>query len=139
MLKNSSISDKAATQVGESSIAALKKSLSGINATIDSNVDMSPTITPVLDLSAVKRDAALIGSALSTDAIRVDSAFRQAAIISSENDGDGPNGSNGSEGNSGDTINYTQNNNSPKALSTAEIYRNTKNQMSKTKEELAKK
>lgn len=139
MLKNSSISDKAATQVGESSIAALKKSLSGIGAAIDSNVDMSPTITPVLDLSAVKRDAALIGSALSTDAIRVDSAFRQAAIISSENDGDGPNGSNGSEGNSGDTINYTQNNNSPKALSTAEIYRNTKNQMSKTKEELAKK
>ena len=34
------------------------------------------------------------------------------------------------------TVNFTQNNNSPKALSEATIYRQTKNQISRIKEEI---
>ncbi len=138
LLKNSDKAEDAAASVGQNSILALRNSLSGISDLVAQNLDLNPTITPVLDLTSVNRDAALIGSALGSTGISVASSYSQATDVSSENNGEGPGGSDGPV-QIGDTYNYTQNNNSPKALSNAEIYRNTKNQISTKKGEIAKK
>lgn len=138
MVANAHLAEKAATAVGERSIEALKNTFSNISADVLDNMDVQPTITPVLDLSAIRKDAALIGGVLNGDSLDVRSTYQQASALSSEEEArrrdlDSDDGSGG-----GDTINYTQNNYSPKALSDAEIYRKTNNQISKKKEELAK-
>lgn len=126
------VSNSAAT-MGEDAISALSRSLSGIREVIDSGVDMSPTISPVLDLTDVRKNAGMIDSILSTaKKISVDGAYSGAKEASYEyqrNQDDLE-----EMYSSGDNYYFTQNNTSPKALSNSEIYRQTKNQLSKVKE-----
>ena len=92
-----------------------------INSAIDFALggQSQPTIKPVLDLSNVNRG--LKGMSNSYN-------FGQVSTIASSGAGNraqSQNGSNQAGGNK--TVNYYQTNNSPKALSAAEIYRNTRN------------
>jgi hypothetical protein len=92
--------------------------------------DFNPTITPVLDLTQVARDAKLLKNLypdLSTStASNISAAELEASAISQEF---------GAE--AGVNVQFVQNNNSPKALSTNDIYRQTKNQIAIAKEELS--
>lgn len=131
----------AAVDVGDSAVSAVSKSISGMSAALSNNIDIQPSIRPVLDLSAIKKDGSLIAGmlgipTLSLDGVRsnVSSAsagYEQNIRIITDSDGE-------ATGEPGTTINYTQNNNSPKALSAVEIYRQTKNQLSVAKGELDK-
>lgn len=126
----------AAQGVGEDVISSMSKTLDGISKVIGSDmIDFQPTIAPVLDLTAVKKDAASISDLLAMPAFDVQSSYKQAKIAGA---GYEENRSNEEElvlSGTGSVYNYTQNNNSPKALSEAEIYRQTKNLISKKKEE----
>jgi hypothetical protein len=102
---------------------------------VNDHVNLNPVITPVLDLTNVKSSAAQLGGMLSITPIRVTASASAAARGFQDNldaqtmipaDGTTP---------AGDTI-YNQYNNSPAALSTADIYRQTKNQLSAKKGEL---
>lgn len=126
---------KAAATTGTTAVDSLRKSLSGFSDLITSDVDFQPTITPVLDLSSIKKGAGQIGSILPSQSVSVDSSYVKAKAISSER-------MTTQESTATDaaaiskTVNYTQNNYSPKALSAATIYRQTNNQISKVKGDL---
>jgi len=84
-------------------------------------------------LSGVRKDASQIGSIVGGGVISPttsNTSARNARAGFNQNNtaNGGPNGS-PRVGN----VTYVQNNNSPKALSEAEIYRQTNNQLSKTK------
>lgn len=100
---------------------AMQKSIDGI---VDM-ANMNPVITPVIDLSQVRAGASelatLIGSGNYATA---------ASIAGTRSINANPDTASGSE------IQFIQNNNSPKALSTADIYRQTRTQLAIAKEEL---
>jgi len=93
---------------------------------------IDPTITPVLDLTNIKRDSKEIGRLFGGQKVNLSSGAREKAklfnrplvpITTSKENTPAV----------GTTISYTQNNYSPKALSRIEIYRQTRNQISTLK------
>lgn len=132
----STLVSDAAEDVGKDALNSMKRSLSGIAEAMNSDVDMSPTIRPVLDLSDVQKKAGQISTILAgTRKISVTSSTSTAAAASSEFR-DNQTSDDGTDGSSGGDITFNQYNTSPKALSSAEIYRQTNNQLSKAKEAL---
>lgn len=129
--KMSGVVAKAAEDTGQTAIDSLKKSMSGFSDLITGSVDIRPVITPVLDLSGVEKDAGRIGNMLGRSPISVDAAYSKAATIANarmtvqeaadiQTPAPAP-------------VTFNQYNNSPKALSSAEIYRQTNNQLSRAK------
>ena len=92
---------------------------SAINSAM-SSVDLSPTITPKLDLSE---------SALKVNKLDVSYSTAKASSIGSTMNKTPAKDSDSSKSkSSGNSYNFTQNNYSPKSLSSTDIYRQTKNQ-----------
>lgn len=122
---------KSAEAMGQSAITSLSKSLSGMSDLIISPMDITPTITPVLDLSSVKKNAGELGGILSTQPISVDAAYAKAVGISNSTMTDST-AIDSNTGTSASTtpLTFNQYNTSPKTLSAADIYRQTKNQLS---------
>ena len=111
--------------------SGLTSAVSAIADWIDSDMDIQPTIRPVLDLSAVEKEAMRLDTMFTREqAIAAGSGITSRRTNSIEENQNGVNGS------TGNTFTFTQNNYSPKALSRIEIYRQTKNQFSAMKEAL---
>lgn len=129
---SSSITEKAAEQVGHGTIEAMRKTLSGLPDAM-SEVDVDPTIRPVLDLTQVQADAVKMGALFGDKDIQVGSAFKSAKIAAAEHAANKGAQDEFALAGAGDSFSFTQINNSPKALSEATIYRQTKNQISTAK------
>jgi regulatory protein YycI of two-component signal transduction system YycFG len=128
LLYNSDVSEDAASNVGDNVINNLRNSIKRISEIVDSDIDSQPTIRPVLDLSNVESGTARLNSMFSrTQAMQISAGM-------SRNHGEEIQNGVNSSTNSGNTYQFTQNNYSPKALSRAEIYRQTKNQFAAMKE-----
>jgi len=128
--------NKAAGGVGKDAISTMKKSISGLSDLLAMDTDLNPTITPVLDLSGFHKDAAQINSSLSGKQISVDVAYSEAKYASTRyqaNEAARYATTTAGDISSPAELTFNQYNNSPKALSSAEIYRQTKNQLSVTK------
>ena len=127
--------------VGDSSEKVAQKAISTLNdmlatSSIDDLFDASPTITPVLDLSAISKQAGSIDSMLSrsiapseAELREIDRRFRQneSGSRTAEEDTSGPKSVN---------IEYNQTLNSPTSLSRYDIYRQTSNQLKLLRQEL---
>lgn len=98
--------------------------------------DPEPTVTPVLDLTQFSKDQADMLSQLDTTSLSVAGSANRAASIHDMQQGLKDQQVRGSEPDKPTTIEFTQYNNSPKALSHAEIYRQTRGQLSLAKEAL---
>lgn len=134
---STSLIEKSARGMGEVAIDSLQKSLSSMSNLVTSDIDMNPVITPVLDLSSVKKNASQIGGMIGAQPISVGSGYAKAVLVS---EGYIRNRTSTDTSNSepqNNSVVYNQYNNSPKALSSAEIYRQTRNQLSKTEGVLA--
>jgi len=133
----------AAEDMGSTALTTLQKSISGIaTAAAMDNINLSPTIRPVLDLSAVKKDSRLIGGMVSTTpSLAVAGTYAKATVLSNATlaNQEVVASKSGATPSEGTTLNFTQVNNSPKALSRSEIYRQTNNQISVAKGALTKK
>jgi hypothetical protein len=125
---------KSAENVGGSAMKALSNSLSNIS-TISANMDVRPTIRPVLDLTDVRKDSGLIGGILGGQSLTLDQSYAKATVLSNSQmaNQDVVIDKGAVTPDSGTTLNFTQINNSPKALSQADIYRQTNNQISMAK------
>lgn len=127
--------DKAATGIGETALDSLQKTISGI--AIEADMDMSPVIRPVLDLSAVEKDSRLIGGMLAPSSLAVGGTFAKATILSNNALAaqEAVNGMDDASmaASSGPSVIINQHNTSPKALSRVDIYRDTKNAISVAK------
>jgi hypothetical protein len=122
----SSVSD-ASKNLSKTAIDSMRKSISTISDMISSELDYTPTITPVIDLSNIqngsRRMRGLLTKGLNTslaynNALRTSVGADSIYVTAGENS------------NTTNNYNFTQNNYSPKALSRKEIYRQTRNQFS---------
>lgn len=107
----------------------IKKGISSIASSIAETfknaMTSEPTIKPVVDLSDVEKGVSKINTMFSN---------KQAITINSKMTESKTSGQNGVKtASGGTTVQFTQNNYSPKALSTIDIYRQTKNQISSAK------
>lgn len=132
---SSAVSEQA-SGIGKDAIFALQKSIAGISEFVLTDDLMSPVITPVLDLTQVTADATKLTDILAKTPVAVGASYSaaQRADVSHQANLEAL----AATAAAGDTtnVNYTQNNNSPKALSTADVYRGTSNQLSVIKKGL---
>jgi hypothetical protein len=120
-----------ATTVQDSFAAALAK----IPETLAAMTDFQPTITPVLDLTNVTQGAGQLGSIFGNPNLAATASYNQAVLLSlqqrPQEEADVP------ATNQPKEITFIQNNHSPEALSTVDIFRQTRSQIAMAKEELA--
>ena len=117
---------KAGTNMAAAAKNGLSNAISKIREFVDGEMEVQPTIRPVLDLSEVRSGAGRLTAILSrSQAMKISSSMNRETTGEIQN-GDGV----PSVGNS---YSFVQNNYSPKALSRIDIYRQTKNQFSALK------
>jgi tape measure domain-containing protein len=118
--------EDAANQVAKDTLAAMQTSMGKIHGAVLNELDATPVITPILDLTIVRTQARELNALTSSG---------QASIISSQQSVsqnevfDAPI--------TGTSVQFNQNNYSPESLSAIEIYRQTRNQLSQLKSALA--
>lgn len=119
-------------------ITTFQNSLSQIPTALEGMDQFSPTITPVLDLTNVVRGASQLNSILPGSNMTASLSYNQAALIATSSNQDGTtSGTIDTASLAPREIKFEQNNYSPEALSTADIYRQTRNQIAMAKEELS--
>lgn len=123
---NVSKAGKEGRNIAKSSIDGLNYVISRIADYVDADMDVQPTIRPVLDLSDVEAGTGRLNTLFSRN--------RAMSVSAGMNDhSSGMEVQNGGNSSTGNTYQFTQNNYSPKALSRIDIYRQTKNQFSAMK------
>lgn len=121
----------AGSSVGEEALKSMTMSISKVSNIFDYMDDYSPTITPVLDTSYVEAGYNDIESMFNANKSL---SFKNVVSVSSSVHGSSNNGKQNESAESKSVVNnFTQNNYSPKSLSKAEIYRNTKTLFAKEK------
>lgn len=125
----------AGTAIGDTMLSATSRSIDKIKDAVSMNLDMNPTIRPTLDLSGVQSNANRISGMFGGQTLSIDTTYAKAAAAANERQAaeDAKSEQVTAGAPASKTINFTQNNNSPKALSREEIYRQTNNQLSKAK------
>lgn len=126
LIDNVSKAGKAGREIARSSIDGLNDIISRIADYVDTDMDVQPTIRPVLDLSAVEAGTGRLNTLFSRNQALSVSTGMNDRVSEMEVQ-------NGESSPTGNTYQFTQNNYSPKALSRIDIYRQTKNQFSAMK------
>ena len=131
--------ENAGGSIGQTAIDTMNSAMSKVATILSSDLDSAPTIRPILDTSDVERGLSSVDRLFSaTRTLDLGSTRVKAATVA---------GTMTSHDEIGKTVttpattvnnNFTQNNYSPKALSRVEIYRQTNNLFSTTKEVLKK-
>jgi len=118
-------------------LSAFQQSLSQVPAALDGLEEFHPTITPVLDLGKAKTQAQALHYMLRQEAVDA-SGYAQAQLISYANQQRAVEIDTAEIAVQGTgDVTYEQNIYSPTALSTNDIYRQTRNQITLAKEELS--
>jgi hypothetical protein len=125
----------AASGVGDDAAKAMTNSLANISDKVGSEIDTDIKITPVLDLSQVKKDAKNMPKIVGPTVVPITAArsYTAAAAVSSETTRASVSRSTAGEPLGMSPIYFEQNNYSPKALSDIEVYRQTNNLLSNVK------
>ena len=116
------------TAVGTAAIEALKSTMSGLNDEVNSNLNLQPVITPVIDLTEVRKGFTQVNTLSKSQLIAATASTTSAASISAASAA--AQAQAGIPGAGGTTLLFNQYNTSPEALSAIDIYRRTKNQIS---------
>jgi phage-related protein len=134
----SPLAENAAGDVGEKVMDSMTKSLSNIGKALGTEIgEFKPTISPVLDLTQVRREAGKLETILTAPKWDISTSTRKARAAGAEYEENRTDESGDSDySGGGDTTIINQTNTSPKALDAAEIYRNTNNLISRYKKEL---
>jgi tape measure domain-containing protein len=128
---------KSVQGMANAALNTMAKSLSDISDLVSDNIDPNPTITPVLDLTELQKNAGQIDKVLAgTKQISLKVSTAQATTMSNAHPSNQPPPDNGDEPGLGGDVIFNQNNYSPKALDAVTVYRQTKNQLSVAKEAL---
>ena len=120
-----SIAALAGRDIANKALTGANNVMSKIVDAIDSKIDYNPVIKPIIDLSNIDSGAKRIGSMLSFDqALAVAGSINAPSRAKIEN----------TQPIANSYFSFTQNNTSPEALDNVEIYRQTKNLISITKD-----
>jgi hypothetical protein len=133
--ENADMVSKSSANMGKAALTSMTKTLSTLSDAIPNNMDIKPVITPVLDLTSVKQDAGQIGDMLKGDPIAMQTSYARAVALYQSDYLSTPDATQHgiSPTKTSPPVVFNQYNSSPTALSSAEIYRLTKNQLSVAK------
>lgn len=126
----------AASALGDDAKAALSSSLSRILDTVSGEIDPTLTITPVLDMTQIRKDAAGIKDLSNVIPISAATSYGMGSATSQEVSDTQQAALEAAAEAAKPSVEYTQNNYSPEALSAIEIYRRTNNQLGQIKSAL---
>jgi hypothetical protein len=132
---NDTLAENSAVSKAESIVRAFEATLNHIPDTLAGMDEFNPVITPVLDLTKVQMASRDLDRFMSVSAITPEVSYNRARLISTTADlestvGEVPAYAGPTE------VTFEQNIYAPTALSTNDIYRNTKSQIVLAKEEL---
>ena len=119
----SNLASDEAENMAMGSLTSVQDAISQLSGMLDGSIDVNPVITPTLDLSQVNARSSALANMFNSRqiAVQAHNDEQQAAMITQL-------GNILAEQNSEPkSITFNQTNNSPKALSNAEIYRHTRN------------
>jgi len=124
--------ERSAEKVAIDAMTTLRESMARLSDRFTDDLDMTPVISPVLDLTNVQQSASRLGSLLATSPLTMAALTDLAAqtsrgVAQTDIPPDDPRRI------LGDTFQFNQYNTSPKALDSATIYRQTRNQLSTVK------
>jgi hypothetical protein len=100
-----------AGKVGDNALAAMRKSMTDVSDMMTAHIDSNPTITPVLDLTQVQKDAKHLDKLTNVTPITAAASYGLAAQIDTTHNGNEEVPANGAP-----TLKFEQNNYSPEAL-----------------------
>jgi len=125
----------AAENMGSDTLDALKKSIVNVGDIVANDMQLQPTIRPVLDLTDIQKGSTLIDGLLTPTAIVPSESYAQASSIAVDQRLAQESATDISTvtAPTGPLVEVTQINNSPQALTASEIYRQTKNLVSTVK------
>lgn len=131
----SKVAEKAAGGVGDKALDTIRVSMSKVGDTISGPINFQPTVTPVLDLTQLSKDATKISGLLDTGIITPTMSFDQVTALAAA--------AQAAKDAQAETspvevreVKFEQTNVSPRPLNPVEIYRNTKSGISLLKEAL---
>ena len=116
----------------DDAVANMNKSIMSLMSDVIPELDLNPTITPVLDLTQVQAQAKKMSALTNVTPIKAALSLQAASSISPRQPGEDT-----AVAAAGNSFNFEQNNYSPESLSEVEIFRQTKNQLSQIKSALA--
>jgi tape measure domain-containing protein len=122
--------------MGGAMLDAFGKTLSGLNDTVSSNIDLQPRITPVLDLTQAQQGFSDLSKLSKSQLIAATGSTASALSISASQAALAASAAQNSPG--GTNLTFNQYNTSPANLSPTVIYRQTRNQLSIAKGALAR-
>ena len=127
LLKRISQVEDAAKEVAKKALDGMNEAVAGVNNSVYDEINMNPVIRPVVDLTDIIAGGKNIENYLAKSGIQLPAGMNNVvrAAVGMNNQ----NGSTGVVNPVGSTVNFYQTNTSPKALSSFEIYRETRNQL----------
>lgn len=132
LTKFSNLVVTAGENIGNSAIDSLRNAISNIAEVVSGDIDLTPTIRPVVDLTDVQSGIKTMSSLFNMNqGINVSGVTNKASAINQN--GSTPQTASKGQSTTGASVSFTQNNYSPTALSRLDIYRQTKNQFSALK------
>ena len=131
LLDTSSSIQKTAEKVGRDTLVKMGAVMSDIDKTIPSTMNLQPTVTPILDLTNLKKGGSEIGKLVpSTASVPANLSYAAAAKLSSDiSDTRSQSATESTQEPVVKNFEFKQYNTSPESLSNIEIYRQTKNQL----------
>lgn len=126
--------EKASEEVAATALSTLRTSMRGLGDVISGEVNMKPVLTPILDLSQVRKDASTVGNMFDSQNLRPTVSVARATSISADRQAALQDAAARDEEARREAIQFVQNNYSPEALSTIDIYRQTRQQLELAKE-----
>jgi len=136
LANNGSVS-KEIDGMGDGVVGALDRTATYVNKAMSDLGLIQPTITPVLDLSNIRAGATQLNGILGRSSALATSVSLDNATILAGNIQNGSDSTLDPANAEPKVIKFEQNNYSPEALSPADIYRQTRNQIAMAKGELA--
>lgn len=128
--------EKSSASMGNSALSSLKNTMKNAADVLSSDLDASPKITPILDLTQVQKDAQKIGQVFESVSLEPTVTASRASSISADRAQALEAAAEQETVRNVAPIQFIQNNTSPKELSPIDIYRNTRNQLSIAREAL---
>jgi tape measure domain-containing protein len=120
--------ETAANRMAASTLVGIQTAINGISDFLSGNMELVPTIRPVLDLSDVRTGARLMQGLMGVGTLSISAPRSLASSIAAPQSE--YNGTISPDASRETPVTYIQNNYSPKALSPIEVYRMTRNQLS---------
>jgi tape measure domain-containing protein len=131
--KFSSLAEKSANTMAQDTLGSMTNVMSRISDIVNSDMNVTPTVTPILDMSEVLKGNSMMDKMMSGKTLNLTAAYNKLGNITSSVEPNTGQIQNPSKPSTPTSVIFNQNNYSPKELSRLDIYRQTQVQLKQLK------